>query len=166
VSIKVQKCWWEGTAGALLTDLPPSTGCEVGVSPRRLGKWCSHGLPLHSSQQRSLLEGWLIPLGCSWDDFWPEDTSRLAGSQLRDGKTHVALQSPAVVQHPLSKTTITGFLENQLAVLPFAGHGAAGGSTASGCWDASCTLTVSTSHFRSIKAHYAKWMTVIISNLD
>lgn len=58
--------------------------------------------------------------------------ARPAGSHLGDGKTHVALQSPAVVQHPLRRTAITGFLENQLAVLPFAGHGAAGGSAAQG----------------------------------
>ena len=70
----------------------------------------------------------------------------------------MALQSPAVIQHPLRKTTITGFLEDKLAALPFAGHGVAGGSAALGCWDASCTLVVSTSssHVGSIKAHYAK----------
>lgn len=47
--------------------------------------------------------------------------ARLAGSQLRDGKTHVALQSPAVVQHPLKKTTITGFPENWFSGKPVSG---------------------------------------------
>lgn len=55
VTIKAQKCWWEGASRGLLTNLPPSMGWEVGISPWRLGKWCSRGLPLHSSQQQSPL---------------------------------------------------------------------------------------------------------------
>lgn len=65
VSIKAQKCWWEGTSRCVLTNVLVSTGWEMGISLERPGKWCFHGLPLHSSQTRSPLEGWLTPLGCS-----------------------------------------------------------------------------------------------------
>lgn len=60
------------------------------------------------------------------DKMTPHAQARFAGSQLRDGKTHVALQSPAVVQNSLQRTTVSGFLENWLAALPFTSHGVAG----------------------------------------